>query len=256
MCNFKTYSSFKTIESHGCYPGAAYSCLTADPHPPLQGTFSSREKANRAPAVHYQVLNDRKVIPRTLAPPCRAVIPRTLAPPGSEYDTLLFADANFPSSVAFRASFPPIGGSQSRGSHCSAKPSPLWGEGMRGLPQGSERTPGRNVIPRTLAPPGRTSTPTTSFKSAKPPDSRGNLYPPLLNGGGPLAVEGFKNTYSLDYESPGRLRRPAPFNKGAKGRGSPERIRAPQIRNDMEIIPRIFVPPGAYPPRREESPSG
>ena len=177
MCNFKTYSSFETIESHGCYPDAAYSCLTADPHPPLQGTFSSREKANRAPAVHYQVLNDRKVIPRTLAPPCRAVIhrtlappcraviprtlappcraviprtlappcraviprtlappcraviPRTLAPPYSEYDTLLFADANFPSSVAFRASFPPTGGSQSRGSHCSAKPSHLWGEG-------------------------------------------------------------------------------------------------------------------------------
>ena len=30
------------------YLGAAYCCLTADPHPPLQGTFSSREKAKRA----------------------------------------------------------------------------------------------------------------------------------------------------------------------------------------------------------------
>ncbi len=250
MCNFKTYSSFET-------PG-----IRGSQFPPLLkgGGPLAVEGFKSTLQTSSEARNDRKVIPRTLAPPCKAKQHNLiLAPPGA---------------------YPP----RLKGGGALTAEGFNLGIWRKVVPR-TLAPPCRAVIPRTLAPPcskvyninyryadmeapypaltgevsafgGAANIVPTSFRAAKPPDSRCNLYPPLLKGGGPLAVEGFKNTYSLDYESPGRLRRPAPFNKGAKGRGSPERIRAPQIWNDREIIPRIFVPPGAYPPRREESPSG
>ena len=165
------------------YLGAAYCCLTADPHPPLQGTFSSREKANEGHRKRTaQILNDRKIIPRAIAPPGRAVIPRTLAPPG------------------------------------------------------------RAIVPRTLAPPCRAGIPSPSFNPTK------------------KLVIASEARRSPDYSSPAQH---YPTQEIATGyalamtdlKCSAERA-SPQILNDRDIIPRIFVPPGAYPPRREESLSG
>ena len=144
------------------YLGAAYCCLTADPHPPLQGTFSSREKANEGHRKRTaQILNDRKIIPRAIAPPGRAIVPRTLAPP------------------------------------CRA-----------GIP-----SPSFEILRNGIWSDLRLREDTSSTADAVPLPLKGKA------------------------------------NKGP-------RKRTAQTGNDRDIIPRIFVPPGAYPPRREESLSG
>ena len=263
-------------------PQGGLSCRFAAIHLQLSATLTDEVSAECGLAAEgFNLGIWRKVVPRTLAPPCRAVIPRTLAPPYSEYDTLLFADANFPPAVAFRAGFTTIGGCQSKGSHCSAKPSTLWREGapkgrMRGLPQGSECVLWRKVIPRTLAPPcskvynvnyryadmeapypaltdevsafgGAANIVPTSFRAAKPPDSRSELY------GFPHRVEtGAQRSPACSLPA-----RQYPTQEIAAGYALAmtdfkciAKRASPQLWNDRTI------PPGAYPPRREESPSG
>ena len=200
MCNFKTYSSFRGRK--------------AEESPNWLSQTVLLELNKRGDS--SQARNDRKIIPRTLAPPGRAIVPRTLAPPGRAIVPRTLAP---PCSKVYNVNY--------KHADMEAPYPALTGEV-------SAFGGAANIVP-------------TSFKAAKPPDSRSELY-------------GFPHRGETGAQRSPACSLPArqyPTQEIAAGYALAmtdfkciAKRASPQLWNDRTI------PPGAYPPRREESPSG
>lgn len=150
MCDFKFHSSFRGRKAE------------ESPEWLLQTAWVELNKRWDS----SQARNDRKIIPRTIAPPGRAVIPRTLAPPckAKQNNLILAPPGAYPHRLKGGGALAAEGFNlgiwrkvvpRTLAPPCRAViPRTLAPPGRAVLP-GTLASPGRAVIPGTLAPPGK-----------------------------------------------------------------------------------------------------